>query len=205
MSSCAHERAGSHFPQRWKAGLLLTVSFAMAAQTTLPAYAASRTPSAEPRPARAVAPVGVDAREEPKPKKKKRPLSIEEMIHQAFGKVAEQALRIAYCESKFDTDDVSSAGAVGVFQIRPQNHGWRVDHVKDGKDLFDPWTNVRVARHIYDDQGWRPWVCARIVGLNAGSGFVHQMTPTVTTWSPNEGARVPRIPRQPGGTMSTWP
>jgi hypothetical protein len=136
--------------------------------------------------------------------KKKKPKSIEDMIEKEFGKYADEALRIAFCESRFDTNDVSSAGAVGVFQIRSVDHGWRVKKVKDGKNLFDPWTNVRVARHIFDHQGWRPWVCARIVGLPSG-GHRRRSTSTVSTWSPNEGGRRPRAPRQPGdGTMSTW-
>jgi hypothetical protein len=139
--------------------------------------------------------------------KKKKPKTIEAMIEQEFGKHADEALRIAYCESRFNPHDVSSAGAVGVFQIRPVDHGWRLKKIKDGKDLFDPWTNVRVAHHIYEHQGWSPWVCARMIGLSSGRRSSHrrQTTSTVSTWSPNDDRRRPRAPRQPGGgTMSTW-
>jgi hypothetical protein len=135
------------------------------------------------------------------------------MIEKEFGKHADEALRIAFCESRFNPTDVSSAGAVGVFQIRTVDHGWRVKKIKHGKDLFDPWTNVQVAHDIFKHQGWRPWVCARIVGLSSGtshrtshtsSGY-HRSNSSVTTWAPNEERRGPREPRQPGGgTMSTW-
>ena len=193
---------------RLRATLLLSASIFMAAQGVVPVRA-------EPAPVlavvktkkRAVAlPLTEHEDKKDKKRKKKKPKTIEGMIKHEFGKHADEALRIAFCESRFDTDDVSSAGAVGVFQIRPSDHGWRVKKVKNGKDLFDPWTNVRVAHHIYRHQGWRPWVCARIVGLSAGSGMVHRVSGSVTTWSPNEASRRPRAPRQPGGgTMTSWP
>ena len=187
---------------RWRAALLLSASLTMASQGAVPVQAEEL---------RKVATIdqfalATPATKQKKKDKKKKPRSIKDMIESEFGKHADEALRIAYCESKFDTDDVSSAGAVGVFQIRPQNHGWRVKKVKKGKDLFDPWTNVRVARHIFDHQGWRPWVCARIVGLSSGgSRRNHSPRSSVTTWAPNEASREPRRPRQPGGgTMTTW-
>jgi hypothetical protein len=93
--------------------------------------------------------------------------SIEDMIREEFGDRAEEALRIAHCESRLEPSARSRAGAVGVFQIMPRYHSWRVGEVEDGKDLWDPMTNVRVARNIFDHQGWRPWVCARIVGVRA--------------------------------------
>jgi hypothetical protein len=209
---------------RLKAGLLLTTAIVMATQGVVPvqavparAIAVAKSPKRE----LALAPKHKKAKRD---KKKKKPKTIEGMIEREFGKHADDALRIAFCESRFDPNDVSSAGAVGVFQIRPPDHGWRVKKVKDGKDLFDPQTNVRVARHIFDHQGWRPWVCARIVGVGSRSGSYSVTSRTssgrssssasrssyrqhgsVTTWSPNEASRRPRAPRQPGdGTMTTW-
>jgi soluble lytic murein transglycosylase-like protein len=184
---------------------LLSASMVMASQGVVPVVQAK--PLAAPT---VEAPVVTTPKEPKKQKKhhhkKKKPKTIKGMIEREFGKHADEALRIAFCESRFDTDDVSSAGAVGVFQIRPVDHGWRVAKVR-GKDLFDPWTNVRVAHHIYEHQGWGPWVCARMVGLSSGrrSGHRRQTTSTVSTWSPNNARRRPRAPRQPGdGTMSTW-
>ena len=198
---------------RLRATLLLATALATVSNTVVPVQAAQiAAPLAtSPRP---VKPNKHKSKSHGKKKdkkhdkKKKKPKSIEDMIEKEFGKHADEARRIAFCESRFDPDDVSSAGAVGIFQIRPTDHGWRVKKVKDGKDLFDPWTNVRVARHIYDHQGWSPWVCARIVGLRSGTrargGYERRTTSTVSTWSPNEGGRRPRAPRQPGGTMSAW-
>lgn len=191
---------------RWKAALLLSASLTMASQGAVPVHAEELRPAPTIDQFALATPVKKDKKDK-KHSKKKKPKSIEDMITDEFGKHADEALRIAFCESKFDTDDVSSAGAVGVFQIRPQNHGWRVGKVKKGKDLFDPLTNVRVARHIFERQGWQPWVCARIVGLSSGgsSRSYSSRSSSVTTWAPNEGAREPRRPRQPGdGTMTTW-
>jgi soluble lytic murein transglycosylase-like protein len=104
-------------------------------------------------------------KDERAPKPKPRPKTVEQMIRDEWGDRSDEALRVAHCESKLDPDDVSSAGATGVFQIMPV-HTWRVRKV-GGKHLADPLTNVRVARSLYEDEGWRPWTCARIVGLTA--------------------------------------
>jgi len=189
---------------RWRAALLLSASMVMASQGVVPVQAKQlAAPKIE-------APVATPKKPKKHKKhhsKKKKPKTITGMIKREFGKHADEALRIAYCESRFNPDDVSSAGAVGVFQIRPVDHGWRVKKIKDAKDLFDPWTNVQVAHHIFEHQGWSPWVCARIVGLSSGSRHSHrrQTSSSVTTWSPNDDRRRPRAPRQPGdGTMSAW-
>lgn len=44
-----------------------------------------------------------------------------------------------------------SSGAAGLFQVMP--FWW--DH--HGGDRYDPDTNVRTARKIWDQQGWRGW------------------------------------------------
>ncbi len=207
-----HPFARKRTKGRWRAALLLATALGTVSNGVVPVQAA------QPAELSATVPQNVKPskhkskkhKTKHKDKDRKRPKSIRDMIEREFGKHADEALRIAFCESRFDTDDVSSAGAVGVFQIRPRDHGWRVKKVKDGKDLFDPWTNVRVARHIFERQGWSPWVCARIVGPRGGSrrsgASVHRhSSSSVSTWSPNEGSRYPRQPRQPGdGTMTSW-
>ena len=117
--------------------------------------------------------------------------SIEDVIEDVFGKHADAALRIAHCESKYRPDAVSHAGAVGVFQIRPRLHGWRVKKVH-GKDLRDPRTNIRVAYSLMKDEGWVPWVCARILGITRSRGYAVRYAEAS---SRGEGA--PRVPRQP--------
>ena len=93
------------------------------------------------------------------------PKTISDVIRDVFGKHADDALRVARCESRLDPNAVSGS-FVGIFQIGESFHGWRVKEVR-GKDLTHARTNVRVARHLFDDQGWRPWTCARIVGVTA--------------------------------------
>lgn len=64
-------------------------------------------------------------------------------------------LCLLWAESRGDPGAVNpSSGAAGLFQIMP--FWW--DHY--GGDRFDPATNVRVARLIWDQQGygaWSPW------------------------------------------------
>jgi hypothetical protein len=45
-------------------------------------------------------------------------------------------------------------------------HRWRVAQVTlSSRDLSDARTNIRVAGHLQRSEGWRPWVCARKLGL----------------------------------------
>lgn len=44
----------------------------------------------------------------------------------------------------------------GLFQINDVH--WRRFN---GKDRLDPFENARVAREIYDEQGWNPWVAKK--------------------------------------------
>jgi hypothetical protein len=131
--------------------------------------------------------------------------SIPEMIRDVFGKHADEAMRVARCESHFRPDAVSHAGAVGVFQIQ-RVHDWRVKKVR-GKDLHDPFTNVRVAYSLMKDEGWRPWVCARMLGVTSGTRRGSRATrSTYSTsgsysegsWTTSDGSRRPRTPRRPG-------
>lgn len=68
----------------------------------------------------------------------------------------EQALAVAWCESRYDPAAYNPSGASGLFQIIPYWHSWRLG---PGESLFDPAVNVRVAYELYAEQGWRPWVC----------------------------------------------
>lgn len=90
--------------------------------------------------------------------------TIPETIQTVFGADAPVALRVAECESRFDPGAVGPYGSIGVFQIHPPSHAWRVESV-DGSGLTDPDTNIRVARQIQQDEGWRPWTCARRLGI----------------------------------------
>ena len=70
----------------------------------------------------------------------------------------DEALRVVYCESRFQPGVVSPDGRNwGLFQVNLV-HLARVGG--DTTALLDPATNVRVAYDIYRDAGgWRPWSC----------------------------------------------
>ena len=158
--SPARARAGRGiWPRTWKALATLIVSLSL----PVSALAAVREgPESTPR--TSAEPLAKEPKQPSKKKKRKHGNpTIEDLIRAEFGRYGDQAVRIAYCESKFIPTARSYAGARGVFQIMPV-HSWRIARVK-GKDLYDPKTNIKVARHIFDDQGWAPWSCARIVGL----------------------------------------
>lgn len=90
--------------------------------------------------------------------------TIPETIETVFGADAPVALRVAECESRLNPGAVGPYGSIGVFQINPRSHAWRVSRV-GGSGLTDPDTNIRVARHLQQDEGWRPWTCARRLGI----------------------------------------
>lgn len=186
MASAVHRRRRRG---RWRRVAAVPAVALLVVSAAVPLRAA--TPVAQVVAERPVAIVEKKAREKKKSKKKhKKAETIPEMIEDVFGKRADEALRIAHCESKYRPDAVSYAGAVGVFQIRPRLHGWRVKRVKGGKDLRDPRTNIRVAYSLMKDQGWTPWVCAGVLGITRS----RTRSVSYTTTSRNEGR--PREPRR---------
>ena len=96
----------------------------------------------------------------------------EQFIHLAFSERGatnaqqEQAVRIAHCESTLRHDAVSPGGGNwGLFQINTVHRG-RVQAMGYTWDqMLLPLENARVAADIWAEQGWRPWTCARILGI----------------------------------------
>lgn len=90
--------------------------------------------------------------------------TVEEYIKEVFGADAERAIGVAKCESGLRKNAINKAnrnGSVdhGVFQINS------VHTKKRGEDFKTDWkANVRVAKQIFDEQGFRPWVCAKAIG-----------------------------------------
>jgi hypothetical protein len=68
-----------------------------------------------------------------------------------------QALRVAYCESKYDRE-ATNGQFKGVLQMGSSERR-RFGHGPD------PWSQARAAHRYYLLSGWSPWTCARIVGL----------------------------------------
>lgn len=97
--------------------------------------------------------------------------SLHDLIRAGFARfgpvVAEQAVRVAGCESTGDSSGerlnpnaTGSQGEVGLFQLHPRyqsgraaKFGWSMN------DLYDPAKNVTVAVDLYASSGWQPWTC----------------------------------------------
>jgi len=83
------------------------------------------------------------------------------LIRRVFPDDAERALAVAKCESGFNPDarnDKNKDGTTdgGVFQINSSHD----THMKAlGLDKWNPEDNVAFARMLYEESGWRPWVC----------------------------------------------
>lgn len=87
---------------------------------------------------------------------------IQREILEVFKGEYKNAIKIASCESGLRPDawneNTNGSVDVGVFQINSV-HGIRA------KWLLNPEVNIRVAKQLFDEQGWNPWVCSRLVDL----------------------------------------
>ena len=69
------------------------------------------------------------------------------------------ALAIIQCESGGNPLAVGDHGAsLGLLQL------W-YGHFYPGEDWRDPRVNAAVALRVYQREGWRPWTCARLLGI----------------------------------------
>jgi hypothetical protein len=97
------------------------------------------------------------------------PLTVEEIIVQAadgYGVDANAMLRVAWCESLWNPRAVGDHGSsLGIFQLhRPGMRGvfesWGYTNAFDAEQSAD-----FVARWIALTGNWRPWTCARKLGV----------------------------------------
>jgi hypothetical protein len=65
------------------------------------------------------------------------------------------AYAIAKAESGLNCSQISQTSDYGLYQIHLPLHQWRFD--KFGGKWDNCWDNARVAKQIYDEQGWSPW------------------------------------------------
>lgn len=80
---------------------------------------------------------------------------IQIMICQVFGPECQNALLIAKNESGFRPWAISKTNDYGVFQI---NCRWQKRRVGGNCNKFlDPMTNIKIAKQMFDEQGWNPW------------------------------------------------
>lgn len=82
--------------------------------------------------------------------------TIEEKIREAFPEDSDRAVQIAKCESGLRPEVVSHTNDSGIFQIN-HIHDKRLNEL--GLDKFNPDDNIKYARMLYDERGWKPWVC----------------------------------------------
>ena len=83
-------------------------------------------------------------------------LSPEKQIEQIFGEDARLAEAIFRAESGLNCNAVSSTNDLGIAQIQPKFHAKRA--LKWNGNLMDCTTNLLVAKEIFDEQGFEPWV-----------------------------------------------
>ena len=82
---------------------------------------------------------------------------LERMVVEAFPEDPHTAMRIVTCESNWNPNAVSRTDDHGLFQInrihlQPGGVGY-------GMDPYDPKQNIQIARALYEQSGWYPWVC----------------------------------------------
>lgn len=93
--------------------------------------------------------------------------SVPDAIRAGFARfgtaVAEQAVRVAYCESTHNPAARNGAH-YGLFQISSTWHDARVHrHGFTWERMTEVGPNITVAVDIYAEQGWGPWTCRRVL------------------------------------------
>lgn len=76
----------------------------------------------------------------------------------------QEALRVAFCESGWRAEaynyNTNKTHDFSVFQVNS------IHTKRFGESYYHDWqTNIRTAYKIYLEQGWRPWVCAKKLGI----------------------------------------
>ena len=88
---------------------------------------------------------------------------IEQIIRDAAaaqGADAEQLLRVAYCESRFNPGAYNASGASGLFQFLPST--WAANSARAGyagASVFDPVASANVAAWMFVRGQAGQWVC----------------------------------------------
>jgi len=98
-----------------------------------------------------------------------QPDTIEDKIRRVFGSEADNALKIAQCESQMNPDVIGDThltyvkdgatygDSIGLFQIRT------FVNRPDRELLKDADFNIGYAKKMFDAQGWHPWTCKRVI------------------------------------------
>lgn len=90
------------------------------------------------------------------------------LIKDTFHEEPHTAIAIANCESGLNPDAYNPNNTDGT----TDGGLWQLNSVHDkrlkelGLDKFDPEDATEFARILYEESGFRPWVCARKVAMN---------------------------------------
>lgn len=84
--------------------------------------------------------------------------AIIQKIRDTFPEDPDRAVAIAKCESNLNPKAVSPTNDHGLMQIN------KTVHTVEG-DIYDVETNLKFARKLYDERGFQPWTCAKILGI----------------------------------------
>ena len=90
------------------------------------------------------------------------PSAAQDAINFYFGDIADQATRVADCESGMDPNAVSSGGGNwGLFQINTVHRDeFEAVTGRPWSDVTDPYANTAYAVRLYNESGgWGPWAC----------------------------------------------
>jgi hypothetical protein len=86
-------------------------------------------------------------------------ISTDELLVKYFGEVAPRAKKIITCESGGNPNayhkNNNGSSDYGLMQI----NSIHIKRIGDLNKLYDPETNIRIGSEIYNEQGFRPWVC----------------------------------------------
>ncbi|HUW02349.1 MAG TPA: transglycosylase SLT domain-containing protein [Acidimicrobiales bacterium] len=82
-----------------------------------------------------------------------------------FQQHANDAVKIASCESGLNPAAVSSGGGNhGLFQINSVHRAaFERRTGASWSKVYDPYWNTMYARMLFDAQGWGPWSCKRVL------------------------------------------
>lgn len=84
---------------------------------------------------------------------------IEQEIRKTFPETPGIAVAVARCESGLNIEITGPTSDEGLFQIhRPT---WHQRAIELGLEDYatNPHHNLKMARHVYEQQGWNGWVC----------------------------------------------
>jgi hypothetical protein len=83
--------------------------------------------------------------------------SVTSIIAEKFGEYADQATKVAFCESRLNREAISPTGDYGVFQINKRT--WFKKYLLDDESALFATENVAVAWDIFKSNGysWRAW------------------------------------------------